>query len=228
MNTRTVLGSLLRRYRPVFLWTSATLLVGVGIGDAVLGTVADPAFSLWMFVAGSAVKYWLGVLGVMLVVSHLRHFAAAGVTRRALIVGGSVFGVLVCLGVGVLVPLGHGLENAAVGAVSAGYPAWSPAVALSEFGHLVPTCLAFFVSGAAAAAGFYRFGAGGGLLVVLPAVLPGIVSEELLGLGGSGEVLTRDLPYAAAVVVSLAVTGLGGLLYQRQMRDVAVRRAVSR
>ncbi|MEV8505505.1 hypothetical protein AB0368_11845 [Actinoplanes sp. NPDC051475] len=228
MNARTVLMTLLRMYRPILLWFGATLVVGVAIGDLVLDIFAEPAFSLWMFVAGSAVKYWLGVIGVMLVSLHLRQFVAAGVTRRALIAAGLALGVLVSLGVGVLITLGHGLEDRSFSTVGAGYPAWSPSVAVSEFGHVFPTCLAFFVSGAAAAAGFYRFGAWGGLAVVVPAILPGLLSEELLGISGTGGVLTRNLPYAAALAVSFGVSVLGGLLYQWLIRDVAIRRATTR
>ncbi|MEV4638605.1 hypothetical protein AB0J80_14760 [Actinoplanes sp. NPDC049548] len=225
MTSRTVLSTLLRMYRPILLGFGATLVVGLGLVDLAFGLLTEPGFSLWMFVAGSAVKYWLGVIGVMLVTLHLRQFVAAGVTRRTVVAGGAAFGVLVSVGVAVLIPLGHGLEDKALGAVSADYPAWSPPVAVGEFGHVLPVCLAFFVSGAAVAAGFYRFGAGIGLALLVPAVLPGLLAEELLGNGGSGEVLTRDLPYPGALAVSLGVTVLGALLCQREMRDVAIRRA---
>ncbi|BCJ54652.1 hypothetical protein Asp14428_61270 [Actinoplanes sp. NBRC 14428] len=227
MNAHTVLLTLLRMYRPIFLWFGATLVIGVGIADLVLGAVTEPAFSLWMFVAASAVKYWVLVIGVILVSTHLRQFVAAGVTRRALVTGGLIFGVLTSLAVAVLVPLGHGLEDALLGEVAAGYPAWSPRLGLGEFGHVLPSCLAFFVSGAAVVAAFYRYGAWRGLPLLVPALLPALVTEGLLGLGGNGELLTRFLPYAAAVTVSVGLSLVGAMLYRRVMRDVTIRRSTT-
>ncbi|UQU66189.1 hypothetical protein COUCH_07860 [Couchioplanes caeruleus] len=229
MNARSlVLSSFLRMYRPQMLWLAGFLIVGVGLADAVVVRFADPPFSLWMFVAGSAVKYWLGVVGVTLVAVHLRQFVAAGITRRDFIVGGLLFGVLLAVAFALLVPVGHGFEYALRGGadgVPAGYPHWSPSVAVSEFGHVLPSCLAYLVTGAAAGAGFYRFGAWGGLALLVPALVPVAAAEGLLGLGDNGEVLTRLVPYGVALAVSLLATVLGAVLYHRELRHTAIRSA---
>ncbi|MFI5491005.1 hypothetical protein [Actinoplanes sp. NPDC051859] len=222
--TRAVFGALLRRYRLPLLIAGLVLAVGVVISSLVVGARIDPSFSPWMVVAGSVVKYWLFAFGVLLVAGHLRLFAAAGLTRRAVLTGGAVLGVLSAIAAAVLTALGHGLESALIGDVSPGYPAWSVAGAVAELGHLLPICIAFFVSGAAAAVGFYRFGAWRGLPLAVPAALPLVVAEELLGVDGSGQVLTRVLPYAAGLPVSLAVTLLGALLCYWLTHGAPIRR----
>jgi hypothetical protein len=224
----TVLTTILRMYRPTMLWFAGFLVIGIGIADAVVDRFAEPPFSLWMFVAGSAVKYWLGVVGVTLVAVHLRQFVAAGITRRDFIAGGLLFGALLAVAFALLVPVGHGVEYALRGAadgVPADYPQWSASVAASEFGHVLPGCLAYLVTGAAAGAGFYRFGAWGGLALLIPALVPVAAAEGLLGLGDNGEVLTRFLPYGVALAVSLLATVFGAVLYHRELRHVAIRSA---
>ncbi|GGQ37973.1 hypothetical protein [Couchioplanes azureus] len=209
---------LLHRHRLPLLLVAVALLVGLVATALVVGAATDPGFSPWLTVAGSAVKYWLGAFGILLVVTHLRHFVAAGLTRRAVLAGGAALGALLALGGAVLVPLGHGLEEALIGDVSAGYPPWSPAVAVGEFGRLLPICLAFLVSGTVLAAAFYRFGTWRGLPLAALAGLPLLVSQELLRSDGS------DLPYPAALAVSLAVTLLGAVLCRWLVSDVAIRR----
>ena len=223
---RMVLGSILQMYRPMVLWFAAALVVFVALTEIVIVQFADPPFSLWMFIAGSGVKYWFGVVGVMSVAAHLRLFVAAGITRRDFLAGSLLFGVLAAIAFAVFVTAGHGVEYVLRGGadgVPPAYPDWSPAVALREIGHILPSCLAFLVAGATASAGFYRFGAWIGLLLVIPALLPMAVSEGLLGIGDKGEVVSRFLPYGVAFAVSLAVTALGALVYRRELRDVAIR-----
>ncbi|MEV6601862.1 hypothetical protein AB0M36_34140 [Actinoplanes sp. NPDC051346] len=214
-----VFRALFHRYRFPLLFVGLILVAGLVATALVFRSVTDPAdASPWLMVAGSAVKYWLGTFGVLLVASHLRQFMAAGLTRRAVLAGGAAMGALLALVAAAVVPLGHGLEEALLDDVSEDYPQWHSAVAVSEFGHVLPVCLAFLVTGATIAAGFYRFGAWRGLLVAVPAILPMLVAQELLRLDGS------DLPYAAGLAVSLAVTLLGALLCHWLVRQVAIRR----
>ncbi|OJF13729.1 hypothetical protein [Couchioplanes caeruleus] len=84
------------------LFVALTLVVGLVAAALVAGAATDPGFSPWMTVAGSAVKYWVGAFGILLVVSHLRHFVAAGLTRRAVLAGGSAVGALLSLTVTLL------------------------------------------------------------------------------------------------------------------------------
>jgi hypothetical protein len=221
-------GMLLRLYRPIVLWFAGALVFFVGLADVVILQFTDMSFSLWMYIGGSAVKYWSGVVGIMLVATHLRQFVSAGVTRRHFLTGGLLFGVLAAVAAAVFITLGHGVEYALRGGadgVPASYPDWSAAVALRELGHILPSCLAFLIAGATAAAAFYRFGAAIGLALVTPAVLPIAVSEGLLGIGEKGEVLSRFLPYGVAFAVSLTVTAVGALALRRAVSDIAIRSA---
>jgi len=225
-----VAAALIRRHRSVAVWFWATMILFIGIGMTVLDQVTDPTFSLWLVVAGAAAKYWLGVIGVLLVSMHLREFVANGITRHDFLAGAAIVGVLVAVLFSLAVPLGHGAEQLLLsigGPLPERYPTTSFSIALQEFGHVLPAALAFLVTGAAAAAGFYRFGAWGGLALLPLALLPLAAAEALLGVDEHGGFEVRFVPYAAAVLITLAVTGLGGLLFQREVRDVAIRRGAA-
>jgi hypothetical protein len=231
MNPRTLVAvNLLRIYRPVALWFWAIMVVGIAIGMTVVSRLTDPTFSLWLVVAGAAAKYWLGVVGVLLVSLHLRQFVANGVTRHDLLAGAALFGLMVAVLFALAVPLGHGAEQLLLSAgdpVPGRYPTTSFGTGLREFGHILPASLAFLVTGAAATAGFYRYGAWGGLALLPLAVLPVGAAEALLGVDEHGGFDVRFVPYAAAVLITLIVTGLAGLLVQWELRDVAIRRGAT-
>jgi hypothetical protein len=221
-----VAANLLRIYRPIGLWFWSAAIVGIGVGLTAVLTFADVRFSLWVLIAGSAAKYWLSVIGVLLVSSHLRQFVATGVTRRAFLAGAGLFGLIAALLFTAVVAAGHGLEQWATG-LARPLPADYPVISVvSEVLHVLPAELAFLVSGAAIAAGFYRFGPLRGFLLILPGVLPAAVSEGLLGRGPRGEPVTRLLPLGLAFTVSLLVTALVAVICQRLIRDVTIRRAM--
>jgi len=227
--SRLVATSLLWIYRPVGLWFWSLMIFGVAIGVGVIVTVTEPRFSLWLLVAGSAAKYWLSVVGVLLVSTHLRQFVATGVTRRAFLAGSAVFGLAAAWLFTLIVTTGHGIEQSLLtltrhGPLPADYPLLSAGSAASEFFHVLPGELAFLVSGAAIAAGFYRFGPLPGLLLILPGLVPALVAELLLGRGQHGEPLTRFLPFGLALTLSLLATALAAAMYQRKLRDVAIPR----
>lgn len=228
--TRLVALTLLRIYRPIALWFWAAMIVCVGVGMTVVTVLTDPDFSLWLIIAGAAAKYWLGVVGVMLVSLHLRQFVANGVTRHDFLSGAALAGVLVAVGFAAALPLGHGAEQLLLtltGTLPEQYPTTSFGTALREFGHLLPATLAFLVSGGAVSAGFYRFGAWGGFLLLPLAVLPVAAAEALLGVDEHGGFEVRFVPFAAAVLITLTATALAAVLYQREMRDVAIRRGTA-
>lgn len=221
-----VTANLLRIYRPIGLWFWSAAIVGVGTALAVVLRFADLPFSLWLLIAGSAAKYWLSVIGVLLVSSHLRQFVATGVTRRGFLAGAGLFGLIGALLFTAVVTAGHGIEQwvqELARPLPDGYPLLSVG---SEVLHVLPPELAYLVSGAAITAGFYRFGPLRGLLLILPGVLPAAVSEGLLGRGPRGEPVTRLLPLGLAVAASLLVTALVAVICQRLIRDVTIRRAM--
>jgi hypothetical protein len=217
--------NLLRIYRPIALWFLAIMVVGVAIGMTVVSRLTDPTFSLWLVMAGTAARYWLGVVGVLLISLNLRQFVANGITRHDFLAGAALFGLVAAVLFALAVPLGHGAEDLLLGGGEPLYPATSLGTGLREFGHILPASLAFLVTGTAAAAGFYRYGAWGGLALLLPALLPVAAAEALLGVDEHGGFDARFLPYAPAALTVLAVTALGGLLVHLTLRDVAIRRA---
>jgi hypothetical protein len=228
--SRLVAANLIRLYRPVVLWFWATMIVCVAVGMTAVAMATDPTFSLWLLIAGSAAKYWLGVVGATLVSLNLRQFVANGVTRHEFLAGGAIFGLPAVALFALVVVAGHGVEQLLLGLggpLPADYPTTSLGTGLREFGQALPAQLAFLVSGAAITAGFYRFGAWGGLALLPVALLPVGAAETLFGFDESLGAEVRFVPYAAAVLITLAVTALGVLLYQRELRDVTIRPATA-
>jgi hypothetical protein len=223
-----VARSLFRIYRPVALWFWSIVTLVTVITTAVLAGVDEVGVSLWFLIAGQGMKWWLLILGVLLVAVHLKLYVANGVTRRDFLIGAGVFGGLSAVVFALMVPLGHGVERlvwTAFGTPPDSYPVFTAGAALREAGHLLPGALGSLVTGALIAAGFYRFDWRIGLLLILPGALPLVVADGLLGLYAAAEMpAPRLLPFAAGFVLSLAVTVLGALALRREMRDVTIRR----
>jgi|tagenome__1003787_1003787.scaffolds.fasta_scaffold20737919_2 hypothetical protein len=220
-----VTANLLRTYRPIALWFFSAAIIGIGAGLAAVIAFGDVRFSLWVMIGGSAARYWLSAVGVLLITAHLRQFVATGVTRREFLAGAGLFGLIAAVLFTVVVLAGHGLEQWAVG-LGGPLPGDYPAVSVvPEFLHVLAAELAYLVSGATVAAGFYRLGPLRGFLVLVPGVLPAAIAEMLLGRGPHGELLTRLVPLEPAVTASLAVTAVAALICRQLIRDVAIRRA---
>jgi hypothetical protein len=223
-----VVRALIRIYRPIALWGLGLMALGIAAGTTVADSVGHLQISLWLIVAGTGAKYWLAVIGVLVISLSLKTFVANGVTRRAFLTGATVFGLGLALIVTLLAPIGHLIEWSLISLfteVPARYPEFTMSAAASEFGHLLPGNLAMIVSGAAVTAGYYRFGGLGGLLAMIPGLLPMAVAEGLFTFDDQGTTITtRFLPYAAALLLSLAVSVLGAMLLRREIRDVAIRR----
>ena len=223
-----VAKSLYKIYRPVALWFWSMMVLVVAAATAVVARVYEVKFSFWMIIVGQATKWWLLVIGVLLVATHLKLYVANGITRRDFLAGAGLFGGLTAVAYAAMVPIGHGVERllwTAFGTPPASYPEFSAAEALREFGHYLPGGLACLVSGAFIAAGFYRFNWLIGLLLIIPGALPLLASEGLLGLYAAVEPpAPRVLPYAGGLAVSLALTVLAAAAIRVAMRDVTIRR----
>ena len=224
----SVAKSLWKTYRPVMFWFWGIITAVSVLATAIVATVTDVQFSFWVLIAGQASKWWLLVLGTLLVAVHLKLFIANGLTRRAFLLGSGLFGLLGAVAFAALVPIGHGVERlvwTAFGTPPADYPDLSMALALREFGHFLPGGLACLVTGVAVAAGFYRYPWWAGLLLVVPGAVPLLAAEGLLGLYEAPTVpVTRLLPFAGALAVSLVLTALGALMARQVLHDVAIRR----
>ena len=224
--SRLVAITVLRFYRPILLWFVGIVAVGDLIGLTIITRVTDPDFSLWVMVFGTGVRYWLLVVGVMVISLHLRQFITNGITRRDFTVGAGIAGAILALVLAALVPIGHAVEAAAlhIGGARAGYLEPTASLALHEFGYSLVSGLAFLVSGMAVAAGFYRYGGWPGILVLVPALVPMGVAESLLGLGEKGVLDTRFVSFAVAALVTLGATAVIAVCYRLLTRDVAIRR----
>jgi hypothetical protein len=218
----TVLATLLRLYRLIALgFVGAVVLVTV-VGDALLSRFEVVPYSLWMTVAATGVKYWLGVVGVMLVTLHLRPFVAAGVTRRAYLRGAGLFVLTAAAGLTVLVVAGHAIEGAILPR-AASYPVLTGGHVVPELARVFVTMLAYVATGAAITAGFYRWGPRLGIPLMIPALVPVLLAEGLLGLGPYGAAVARLLPYGLALAVTLVAAGLVVAMGERELRNAAIR-----
>jgi len=222
--------ALFRIYRPIAAWFLGMVVVVVTVASVIFSHVSPQSVSLWLIIVGFGSKYWLGIVAVMLISMQLRSFVANGISRRAFLAGAGVFSLLAALFFALLGPIGHAVEYVLLSLfvdLPAGYPAVSVSGAIGEFGHALPANLAFLVTGAAVTAGFYRFGGLLGLAVMIPALVPISVAESLFNFNDGAEVTTRFMPYAVALLLSLAATAAGAVLLRFQVRDVAIRRTAS-
>jgi hypothetical protein len=217
-----VVPALFRLYRPVVVWSGLALIV---IAAAAIPFLGQASISLWLLIAGSATKYWLLVVGIMLVVHHLRQFVTNGVTRREFLLAAAALGLALSVGVAILIPLGHGAEQAALTAIgwrTGDYPAFSAGRAFDEFGRSFAGSLAYLVSGALFGAVFYRYPPMTGLALLLPAAVPLVTSQTLLGYDGTAA--SGLLPYLPALLITFGTVAAGTIWLRRTTQDVAIRR----
>jgi hypothetical protein len=223
-----VTTTLFRAHRPIILWFLGLITAVTAAVTAVDAAIEGVQYSWWLVVFGQAVRWWMLVTGVLLVATHLRLYVTNGVTRRAFLRGAGVFALLTALGYAAVLVLGRGVERllwSAAGSVPADHPAFTAEELLTEVGTVLPGALAGLVTGALAAAVFYRFPPRIGLLLLVPALLPVVAAEALLGLYSDVTPDLRPLPVAAGAAVSLALTAAGAWLIHRFLSDVAIRRA---
>jgi hypothetical protein len=223
----SVSAALFRLYRLIIVWPLVIAIFVELTGVVLITWAIDLRFSFWIAIFGSMARYWSLVVGIMLVSTSLRQFIANGVTRREFAAGAAVFAAVIAAGFGVLVTLGHWVEGLVVGAIgerNAVYPLLRAGDLLGEFGRVAPQALAWFVSGAVVAAGFYRFGGWAGLLVLPFGLLPASAAEFLVAVDERG--IVQDLlPYLPALLISLTLTALAAAAFRLLSRDVAIRRA---
>jgi uncharacterized membrane protein len=222
----SVSAALFRVYRPIMGWFGGILVAILAGSTAYTAAFVDARFSLWLTIANSSAKYWLLVVGIILISMQFRQFVANGVTRRSFLVGVAVFGLAMAVAFAVVVPLGHAIETGVlslIGRRSGEYPAAGFEVALVEFGRVLPQSLAFFVSGTLIAAGFFRFRPWTGVVLIIPGLLPLGVGQILLDFDDRG-VSAGRWHYPAALAATLLITAAGAAGIHAVMRDVAIRR----
>jgi len=102
---------LARTYRPVVLWFLCAVAVIVAAVSIVAARVSDTGFSFWLITSGHATKWWLLIMGILLVATYLKLYVANGVTRHDFLLGSALFGGLTATAFAVLLPIGHGIEQ---------------------------------------------------------------------------------------------------------------------
>jgi hypothetical protein len=222
----SVTRALLRVYRRIILPFSVIIVVADVIATRAVIHFSDLGFSMWLVLGGQAAKYWILVVGIILVAMHLRQFVVNGATRHEFLAGAAVFGLILAVAWAVAVPLGHGIESAvleALGRRGPGYPVQTAGGALREFGQQLPISMAYLVSGATIAAGFYRWRPPTGLVVMVGGAVPAVVADWQLGFDEWGGI-PNNLPFAVGLPLSLAVTGLVAWGLHRAISDVPIRR----
>ena len=224
-----VLINLLRIYRPIALWfLSVITVVMLGLEVIFTRVAGDPAMpldGLWLLVVGSAVKYWLLVIGLLLPALNLRTFVANGITRRDFTAGAALFGIAAAVGLALFVLLGHVVESAALSAAAGpgNYVPLTAGRALGEFGRNVPAILAFGLSGWLISAAYYRFSPIIGTALLVPAMIPAGLTTWMLSVGDIAPISDAPLPYWPAVAIVLAAVALGYLAARRILSEAAIR-----
>jgi len=222
----SVARSLFRLYRPMVLWFSLALILIEAAAITAVLILGPASVSPWLLIAGSATRYWLLVVGIMLAATQLRQFVTNGATRREFVLAAALLGVVLSVAVAILIPLGHGAESAvfaAAGRRAAGYPAFSAAGGFAELGRSLAGSLSYFVSGGLFGAIFFRYAPWTGVALLLPAAVPLLAGQALLGYEGTADP-GGLLPYPPALLITLAAVAAGAVWLSRTTRDVAIRR----
>jgi len=222
----SVSAALYRIYRPVLLGFAGVLVLAEIVFVAVVSAIVPVKFSMWVLVIGSAVRYWLLVVAIILVATNLRQFVTNGITRREFALGAALFSAGTAALLAALMPAGHAVESAVLSLThrqAADYPSFTALVGLEEFGRILPGLLGYLVSGGLFAAVVYRYPPWIGVPLLIPAAVPLAVSGGLLGFDEYG-IPSHPVAYPLALVVSVVVTAAGVAALWWTIRDVPIRR----
>lgn len=224
---RLVTAVLLRAHRPSALLFWGVMLTGV-TAAVVVNEVLTSRWHLdddpWLLLAGTAGKYWMLVMGVSLVAVNLRTFVANGITRRTFVAGAAGFGLLAVVGFALVLMVGTLVEQPVLRLTDPGAPTVSSGYAGTALAHHLPMLLAYLISGVLMGAGFYRFGSRIGAALLIPAVVPLVLTETLIGSDVPAGDVPPAVPYPAALAICLAVMAVGLIGARRLLADVAIRR----
>jgi hypothetical protein len=213
----SVTETLFRLYRRMALWFGLALVLIEAVAIATPLILGHGAISVWLLVAPSATRYWLLVIGVLLGGTELRRFVAGGATRHEFFAALILFGSAIAAAAAILIPLGHGLENAVVTAAghrASDYPSFTAGVALRESGQALAITLAFFVSGCLFGVTYLRYSPWTATALFIPGAVPLVASQ----------VADRQLATLPAFLLTLVVIAAGTIALRMAMRDVALRR----
>ncbi|OLB74005.1 MAG: hypothetical protein AUI14_24720 [Actinobacteria bacterium 13_2_20CM_2_71_6] len=187
-------------YWAIFAVVYAGLNIGFGLTHGV-------NTSVWQLSGGQVPRYFLSAVGILLTMLRLPVYVAHGVTRRQVILGGSVFAVLICALWTALTLLGYGIEYAVVVPRLPLYP-----VSLGQVPGLGVVVflldLAYLYSGWLLGSLFYRFGVRAGILLTPVAVLPSVGAEFALNVDWNSQPLHFALGNGAPALLASLLLGL--------------------
>lgn len=195
----------------------------------VVVAVGDTDVSIWATSGGSAPKYFLLAVGVMLTTVFLPTYLGNGVTRRDFTLGASLYIVVVAAVYAVIMALGflaeHAIYSAAdlMGGLDEPYPVQALSDGLDRFVAELLVGIAYLCSGWLMGTCFYRFGSWWGIGLIPVTVLPAAVTEigfDSLWLGyGINHGLGLDRPPlgvgALMAVASIAAAWLANFALTR-------------
>ncbi|MGH8876953.1 MAG: hypothetical protein ACRD0P_06390 [Stackebrandtia sp.] len=178
-------------------------------------------------------QYFIFAHGVMTTAVYLRIFVSHGVTRRAFILGGTGFGLAIAVASGVAIQLGFVVERGVLNSVGGTQTTYmedlasSPLRMLTSAFEFSALYAAYFFAGWLIATVFYRRGVVGGLLVIVPSVVPALVLEVTQwGVGPLADVASgwRIGESVSPVLLGLGLVFVAALIFtgRRQLVDVSI------
>lgn len=180
-----------------------------------------------------APRYWLLTAGIILTAACLRLYISHGVTRRQFIGGGSIAGVVACLGLAVLMAAAYYAESAVYESFGWNYELTGPhlftggdqfVLVMLEF-WMVFT--AHFFAGWVMGSLFARLNVWVALPLVVVAYIGAAAVEAVLGTSWSGRILVMNLEWSTPTLpwtigIGMLLIGALALANQRLLRDVAI------
>ncbi len=210
-----VVRAQLRAGLPMVAGYWAIMLTIYALIISVVTTVGDTDVSIWATSGGSAPKYFLLAIGVMLTTVFLPVYVGNGVTRRDFALGVSVYILAVAAIYAVIMTLGFLLEHAIyssadlMGNLNDPYPVQTFADGLGTLVAELLVGIVYLCCGWVMGTCFYRFGAWWGIALIPVTVLPAAVTEVgfdslWLGYGINNGLGIERPPLAVGVLMAAA------------------------
>ncbi|MGN9911671.1 hypothetical protein ACTMTJ_29440 [Phytohabitans sp. LJ34] len=198
-------------------------------------TAGDTDVSIWATSGGSAPKYFLLAVGVMLTTVHLPVYVGNGVTRRDFAYGASIF-ILVVAGLyAVLMTLGYVFEYSVysaadlMGNLADPYPVRSVGDGLTQLVAEFFVAITYLCCGWLMSTCFYRFGTWWGIVLIPVTLLPAVVTEMGFDSLWAGYAINNGLgvdrpPLPAGVLMAAAAIAAAWFVNFALIRAVAIKK----
>jgi hypothetical protein len=234
MSTLIVGHTMLRRSSPTMAAYWAIMLFVYAVIVASVSTQADADVSIWATSGGSAPKYFLLALGIMLSV-QLPIFVGNGVTRRDFAAGASMYVAVIALGYGALMAAGFAVEHAIYSANDLltvqkdPYPVQSVADGLGMFVGETIVGMVYLCVGWLIGTSFYRLGVWWGIGLIPLEAVPVAVAEMGFNSLWMGYGLNRGLgieapPLLVGVLIGLAALAILWAANFVLLRDIPIKK----